>query len=269
MSANDRSGFAEKILRVLDGTADRDDFLALDRRIAEDPKAAQYYIDMLLIHMALSRSTGFQAGHSGTSISGSGLDKLFSEIATPNPSVPVPAPTAECLADRGKDDASWLSGEEELSLRAECSPAEQERVDQIRRYAQEQLDRFLQQHQDDRMPTEADAGSWDLFGAGRRAVRRLGALTKAGVRTAKVLATWSLAAGLVVIVAWYFYSHRVVATVVDSVHAQWTGGLTRPTSRPAGRGWKRGSPESNSRRAPRFSSRRRASSSCVPPTAWR
>lgn len=210
MSVKDTSGFAERVERVLDGTADREDLAAVDRRISADPRAAQYYVDVLMIHLALSRSSGFPADDSGIPACGHGFDQLFEEL--------TPTDTSSPRA------SAWPS-------------ADQEKVEQIRRYAQRQLDAFLQQqHELDRTYRGATGGSWDPVEAGHEALRRLGAFTKVGTRAVKVLAVWSLVFGTIAIVAGYFYSHRIVATVVDSVHTRWTGDTNPAELAP---GWRR------------------------------
>ena len=80
MSPEKATGFTEKVLMVLDGSIEDDEFSGLDRLIATDPKAAQRYVDMLLIHLALSRPVGVQGDEPQDAPASVELDPLLGEL---------------------------------------------------------------------------------------------------------------------------------------------------------------------------------------------
>ncbi len=201
---------AEWIVRSLDGTISAKEFARLDREITTNPAARAYYLEFITTYVGLVDLAG---------VLPKAADFVARETSPEVEEPPEVTGTTRRVGEyRGrKKPASSQRG----PLRLTPDTPEDERVRRIERYAQEQLEAFMAQERRERVGQGAQARGWDLLGAIERIAGATRWLAGAGLRTARIAAVCSLVAAVVLIVGLYLYSHRTVATLVETQNARW------------------------------------------------
>jgi len=203
-------GFSEWIVHSLDGTITPEQFALLDHEIVTNGAARAYYLEFVTTYVGLVDLAGV-------------LPKAIDFVPKRTPPdankhselTGAAPPVTEYRSPGTPKDA----GGGAVRLAPEAS--EDDKARRIERYAREQLEAFLAQQRQDCLGQESQAYGWDLFGAADGVVRTARWLASAGVRTARTVAVCSLAAAFLLMTCLYFYSHRTVATLVESLDAKW------------------------------------------------
>jgi len=185
----DRVLLAEWIVRSLDGSITAAEFAELDRSIRTDPEARRYYLEFIATYVGLEDLVGVLPRPEGLGITDTrqGLDAAMPKGGTPR-------------------------------LMLDPSLPEQERIRRIEAYARAQLERFLEQQQPQgwghTYPQDGPSlGAW-LAASGERLVR-------VGMRAARLVAIWSVAAVVLLLLGLYVHSQRVLGTLVATSQAVW------------------------------------------------
>lgn len=182
----DQVQLAEWIIRSLDGSITAAEFSAFDRLLTEDQQARRYYIEFVATYVGLVELVGVLPRPAGLAI-----PRQVPHGRPPNASGPSVLPLDPNLP-------------------------EQERIRQIEAYAQRQLERFLEQQraQQARQVEHSTEIIAQLVASGKRVFQTT-------VRITKVLAIWSLAAMVLLMIGLYLHANRPVGRIDASSMAVW------------------------------------------------
>jgi ferric-dicitrate binding protein FerR (iron transport regulator) len=202
-----------KLLTLLmDGNINTAQLSKLRNLLAEDPVNRQYYVEFMAVCANLRR---YMAGSVEQSTSPSKQLLASANVETPEGSQYRPVHPGEDI------DAEKAKLAEPLLLKLDsCSPEDRPRI--IREYAEQQLEQFLAQ-QREREQRNLRPHYQRPFINFKTAAEKLQRFTQVAKRIAIALVICSvLAFGVVLTVTHIRTQQAVIATVVDSVHAQWT-----------------------------------------------
>lgn len=184
----------EMILRWLDGSLSPDDLARLNQRLAEDDSAVQCYVDLVLDDLVLSG--------------------LCDMAATSPEGLPLESPQQES-PDRTVSEEKTAP----IPINARTPTPDQAKVEEIKRFAQAQLDAFLREQEDQDMSYQPYVNrSWDWRTFFDNVVR----YTRWCVRAAKVTAVLSVTLLVcLIVVLGVIRKHMPVATVIEVRDARW------------------------------------------------
>jgi len=195
---------------LMDGNINAVQLAKLRNLLAEDPVSRQYYVEFMAVCANLRR---YMAG----SVEQATSPQLLASI-----NVETPEGSQHCPIHPGEDvDAEKAKLAEPLLLQLDsCSPEDRLRI--IREYAEQQLEQFLaQQREQERRSLEHRYRQRSIDF--KTVAEKLYRFTQVAKRVAIALVICSvLTFGIVIAIAHIRTQRAVIATVVDSVHAQWT-----------------------------------------------
>lgn len=123
----------------------------------------------------------------------------------------------------------------DLEVKLENEPSSPEKIHEIERHAQHELDKFMAEHEPSPMtPHSFPRPDWHLGEQVRQGMERLCDVLTVGVRVVKVMAVCVAAALVVSTTIQYLQARRIVAQLDDSVDAKWASPPKEPDLR---RGW--------------------------------
>jgi ferric-dicitrate binding protein FerR (iron transport regulator) len=192
----------EWIIRSLDGRISPEEFAKLDHELRTSEEALQYYLELMVVSAGLVDRVG---------VLPKSLEGIGGALPDETSQALHPA-AAEARTRRGP-----------IPLSPDMS--EEERRRRIERYAQEQLESFLQQERDQHPRDSYRAETWDIWDAVQMAGSAVSAVIRTGVKAAKATAICLIVAVLVFIGYLIVRGDQTVATLVSTVDARWADPL--------------------------------------------
>jgi hypothetical protein len=195
---------------LMDGNINAEQYAQLRNLLAKDPEGRQYYVEFMMLCANLRR---YMAGSLEQSTS-----QQFIASANAEPF----GDSLHCPSRPGESaKGEKVRPVEPLLVHLDsCSPEDKLRI--VREYAEQQLEQFLaQQREQERRSLERRYRQRSIDF--KTVAEKLHRFTQVAKRVAIALVICSvLTFGIVIAVAHIRTQRAVIATVVDSVHAQWT-----------------------------------------------